>query len=100
MSSGSDIFDILKQELPYLQEHFQVKRIAVFGSALTGKISESSDIDLLVEFEKPLGLKFMELCDYIQSKLGREADILTPDGLSSIRVKSVADNIRKDLVYV
>ncbi|MFH1708859.1 MAG: nucleotidyltransferase domain-containing protein [Planctomycetota bacterium] len=100
MSPDQDVLDTLKRELPFLKEHFAVKRIAVFGSASRGTMNTDSDVDLVIDFDTTPGLKFIALCEYIEKTLGRKTDILTPNGLDSIRVKSVADRIRKDFVYV
>jgi len=45
-------------------------------------------------------LKFIELSEYIENLLGRKIDILTPAGIQSIRVKQVAEEIRKSIEYV
>jgi hypothetical protein len=34
----------------------------------------------VAEFERPIGLPFIELVDYLENLLGRKADILTPTG--------------------
>ncbi|MCK4798348.1 MAG: nucleotidyltransferase family protein [Spirochaetes bacterium] len=90
----------LKKELPYLREIFGVKRIGLFGSYSKGTQGEDSDVDLIVEFEKPIGLKFVQLADYIEKTLGKKADILTPAGINSIRIKNVADDIKRNTIYV
>ncbi|MFC1582637.1 nucleotidyltransferase family protein [Planctomycetota bacterium] len=100
MSPDPGILGKLKQELPYLRKTYSVSRLALFGSASKGELAPESDVDIVIEFERPLGLKFIELCDYIEGLLGRKVDVLTLNGLDNIRVKSVAENIRKDLVYV
>ena len=79
---------------------YGVKRIGVFGSAVTGHLDDTSDIDLVVEFERPIGFKFLDLAEDLERLLGRKVDILTPDGMNSIRVPSVAENIRENTVYV
>lgn len=48
-------------------------------------------MDIVVEFEKPIGLKFIELSDYIEKVLGKKVDILTPAGINGIRVKKVVE---------
>ncbi|MDD5473843.1 MAG: nucleotidyltransferase family protein [Candidatus Methanoperedens sp.] len=100
MLSKEEIITILKKELPYLRDIFGVKRIGLFGSSAKGIQREDSDVDLVVEFEKPIGLKFIELSDYIENVLGKKVDILTPVGIKSIRVKKVAEDIKKNIVYV
>ena len=100
MLTKDETLQTLKKELPYLREIFGVKRIGLFGSYSKGTQGEDSDVDLIVEFEKPIGLKFMQLADYIEKSLGKKADILTPAGINSIRIKSVADDIKRNTIYV
>lgn len=100
MLTKEEVIKTLKKELPYLKATFGVKRIGLFGSYSKGLQREDSDVDIIIEFEKPIGLKFVELADYIESILGRKVDILTPEGIKSIRVKEVAENIEKNIVYV
>lgn len=100
MLTKKEIIAILKKELPYLRDIFGVKRIGLFGSSAKGIQREDSDVDLVVEFEKPIGLKFIELSEHIENILGRKVDILTPAGIKSIRIKKVAEDIKKSIVYV
>ncbi len=100
MLTKKEIITILKKELPYLRDIFGVKRIGLFGSSAKGIQREDSDVDLAVEFEKPIGLKFMELSEYIENILGRKVDILTPAGIKSIRIKKVAEDIKKCIDYI
>ncbi len=100
MPTKEEIITTLKNELPYLWSFFGVKRIGLFGSFAKGIQREDSDIDIIVEFEKPIGLKFIELSDHIEKTLGKKVDILTPAGIESIRVKKVAEDIKKSIVYV
>jgi len=92
--------DCLRDQLPDLRKRFGVLRIGVFGSVLTNRFSEQSDIDLIVEFERPIGFAFFELVEHLEAVLGRRVDILTPGGVGSIRVPEVAESIRKSTVYV
>ena len=79
------ILGILKQELPFLKEKFNVKSIGLFGSYIRDEQTKTSDIDLLVEFDAPVGFfKFIELEDYLSDKLGVKIDLVTPDALKPI----------------
>ena len=45
-------------------------------------------------------MEFLNLIDYLEEKLGREVDVLTPGGIQSIRVEMVARDIKQSLMYV
>ena len=64
------------------------------------EVLERSDIDIVVEFEKPIGFKFFEFAEYIEKLLGRKVEILTSEGIKGIRIKEVAVEIKRSLLYV
>ncbi|NIM12149.1 MAG: nucleotidyltransferase [Candidatus Aminicenantes bacterium] len=100
MENAEQIKHIIRKEYPYLKNQFGIKRIGLFGSYSTGVANENSDIDLVVEFDKPIGFKFMTLAEYLETKLGRKVDLLTPEGIANIHVKSTAERIKKSIIYV
>lgn len=100
IKNAENLKTVIRGEYPYLKNHFGIKRIGMFGSFVAGTADESSDIDLVVEFDSPIGFKFMVLADYLESKLGRKVDILTPDGINTISVKHLAEDIKKSIEYV
>lgn len=79
---------------------YSVKRIGLFGSYARGQQKHGSDIDFLVEFEKPTYDNFYDLIVYLEELFGRKVEVLTPDGVDSIRVPEVAQSIRDSVVYV
>jgi predicted nucleotidyltransferase len=59
-----------------------VKSLAAFGSLARGEATCSSDIDLLVEFDRPVGLfEFIRLKLYLEELTGRSVDLVTPDAI-------------------
>ena len=94
------VIDILRDKLQYLKTNFGVKKIALFGSFATKKAQKTSDVDIMIEFQEPIGLKFMDLAEYLEKVLGRKTDILTPEGIKGIRIKKIADAIKRGLRYV
>ena len=94
------ITSILSEKSEYLAETYGVKRIGLFGSYAKGTQTEASDIDIIVEFDTPLGFKFMEFADYLEEILGKPVDVLTVGGLQGIRIPHVAQSIRESIVYV
>ncbi len=94
------VIDVLRRELPYFVSAYGVKKIGLFGSYAKGTPAKGSDIDILVEFDRPIGLKFMEFAEYLEGLLGTGVDILTPAGIESIRIERVARSITESIVYV
>jgi len=95
----NEIIKILKDHSDILKK-YKVKRIGLFGSFTKGKQKSSSDIDFVVEFEKPSFDNFMDLAFYLEDLFSRKVDILTPEGIRGIRIKEVAKNIERSVVYV
>ena len=94
------ITDILSEKSEDLAEVYGVKKIGLFGSYAKGTHTEASDIDIIVEFETPLGFKFMEFADYLEELLGKPVDVLTLGGLQGIRIPHVVQSIKESIVYV
>jgi uncharacterized protein len=94
------IMECLRQQQAYLSQNYHVKKIGLFGSFATETATEMSDVDLLIEFDQPIGLAFVDLCDYLEACLGRKVDVLTTIGVASIRNRAIAENISRSLVYV
>jgi len=100
MLTKNKIIQTLKAEQPFLRDQFGVKKIAIFGSFAQGRAHQKSDVDIFIEFSRSPGMKFFDLMDHLDKKLGRKTDVLTQKGLSSIRIKRVAQEIKRTLVYV
>ena len=100
------IINLLKTNKDVL-EKYKVKRIGLFGSYVKGEQKKKSDIDLVVEFDLPAFGKdfeglfdvFMDLSSYLEDLLGKKADILTPASIESIRIKEVAEEIKRSVIY-
>lgn len=70
--------DLKKEAVPL----FGVRRFGLFGSYARNEQSETSDVDLLVELERPVPFSaFCRLEDMISERLGVAVDMTTPDGL-------------------
>jgi predicted nucleotidyltransferase len=72
----------------------------LFGSSARGVSTDTSGVDIVVEFEHPIGFKFIEFTEYLESMLGRDVDVLTHAGIRSIRVDHIAKSIEGSIVYV
>lgn len=76
-----DVLALLNAYRPALLQ-FKVKSLLLFGSVARNETNSQSDVDLLVEFEQPVGLlNFVRLQRYLETILGRKVDLGTPDSL-------------------
>lgn len=91
---------ILDEHREYLRTEFGVEKIGVFGSYRKGTENQDSDIDLVIEFSRQIGFRFIELADYLEELFGVPVDILTPGGVQGIRVPQVATEIQESLINV
>ena len=75
---------------------FGVKSLAIYGSVARDEAGTESDVDLLVEFSKPVGLfGFVELKEYLERILGRPVDLGTPGSLrEEIREEVLRESVR------
>jgi len=98
--SKERVVALLREKYPYLASEYGVKRIGLFGSYAKGTPGEASDVDVVVEFERPIGFKFVEFAEYLEALLGRRVDVLTPAGIQGIRISGIAEEIQENVVYV
>ena len=83
MITENEILSKLKELKPELYTNYSVKEIGVFGSFVDNTFTEESDIDILVELEKPIGWKFFSLEIYLEKIFNRKIDLLTDKSLSN-----------------
>ena len=100
MLTKDDIIEILKKNYDYLVTEFGMKRIGLFGSYTKNTFSESSDIDIVVEFDHPVGFRFIEFSEYLESLFNKKVDVLTPAGIKGIRVDRISRSIMESIEYV
>ncbi len=86
----------MKQNKSYLHEKYGVSEIGVFGSYTRNDFTEESDVDILVDFDRMIGIEFLDLEDELELILKNKVDLS--------KKKLIKDHywpyIKKDLVYV
>lgn len=76
------VLQILKQKNAELATKFCVNSLLLFGSVARNEATSASDVDLLVEFNRPVGyFGLFALQDYLEKLLGCPVDLGTPDSL-------------------
>jgi hypothetical protein len=96
MDTRDNILEKLKELKPLLQEDYSVKKIGLFGSFSDNSFSEDSDIDILIELERPIGWKYFTLEIFLENIFGRKIDLVTKNALK----EQVKDQIIKQVKYI
>lgn len=87
----------IKDQLSILHEKYHVKKLGIFGSFARGEQNPESDIDMIVEFESPVGFfEFIRLENYLSETLGAKVDLVTERALKP----SIKESVLKETVYV
>lgn len=94
MFSRTDIETKLQQIKPILTDKFHVSRIGYFGSYAREQQTESSDLDLLVEFSQPVGWSFFTLERFLEQSLGLRVDLVTREALKERIKESILNQVR------
>ena len=76
------------KELKRICSLLKVKRLYIFGSAVTGDFTNKSDIDFYVSFDESLSIEeytknYFELHYKLRELFNREIDIITDNSLSN-----------------
>ena len=90
-----EVLRLLASHRADLAEH-GVRSLSLFGSVARDAAGDASDIDVLVEFDRPVGLfAFVDLRDYLGQLLGRKVDLVTAEALKpQLRKRILAEAVR------
>ena len=92
-----EIKNILAQHRKDLKEKYKIEKIGIFGSYVRREQKKQSDVDILVEFYKPIGLfTFMDLEEYIEKLLGIKVDLVSKRALKP----RIGEHILREVVYI
>ena len=93
----SDVLRILHEKRGELSEKYGVKSLALFGSVARDEARPDSDVDLLVEFDRPVGLfAFIGLQQFLENLLGSKVDLGT---LRSLKPR-LKDSVLQEAIHV
>jgi len=79
-----------------LTEKYGLSLLAIFGSYARNEQTEESDVDIMVEFKKPIGLEFIDLAEELEAILNLKVDLVSKKGIKGNYLKA----IEKELEYV
>ncbi len=96
MNSLQEIKSVLGKHKHHLFAEYPIKSMAIFGSYARKEQTEESDLDLMVEFNGKIGMRFIDLADEIENLVGFKVDMVSRKGIKDNYYKS----IQSDLIYV
>ena len=73
-----------------------MKSIGIFGSFTREDFKDDSDIDILIDYEQPIGIEFIDLAEELEKILNLKVDLVSKNGIKP----KYLEEIQKDLVYV
>jgi predicted nucleotidyltransferase len=96
MTELTFIKQILTQLKPELKQKYFVNTIGLFGSVVRDDFTKKSDVDIIVDFTRPIGIEFIDLADYIESKLSKKVDLVSRNGVKA----KYFHQIESEIIYV
>ena len=96
MKNLHKILNKLSAHKSELFDQYSLKSLAIFGSFSRNTVHKDSDLDILVEFNAPIGIRFIDLADELEEMLGIKVDLVSKKGIK----KKYLDAIEQDLIYV
>jgi len=83
MKPTNEIIKVLNTNKEELKSKYKVKAIRIFGSYAKGEQKETSDIDIIVDFEEyPTLIEFLRIQEELENLLGVKVDLLTEESIS------------------
>lgn len=87
----------LRQRKELFRQKYRITEIGIFGSYARGEQTESSDVDVLVDYEQaPTLLKLVELRDDLSRLMGVKVDVVTKKGLKP----RIRDRVLAEVIYL
>ncbi len=96
MSIQAITINKLKTAKPVLLKYYPIKHLALFGSVSRQEDDNDSDVDIMVEFDRPVGMEFIHLCYELEKILDRKVDLVSRNGIK----EKYFNEIKDDLIYV
>jgi predicted nucleotidyltransferase len=97
MSHINIIKETILKLKPELSKKYNVRSIGLFGSIVRDDYAPAkSDIDIIVDFSKPIGIEFIDLADYLESQIKSKVDLVSKNGI----IKRYFKEIEHEIVYV
>jgi len=95
MQPKNEYLHKLRQFKQQYSEEYGIERIGIFGSVARGEQTVNSDVDVLVEFGRPVGIEFIDMSHLLEKEFNRKVDVVSRRGVKDKYLKE----IERDIVY-
>jgi hypothetical protein len=89
MRSRQNILERLRTFKPALQQEFPLRRMSLFGSWARNEQSDTSDVDILVDVDPSIGLRFVTLAERLESLLEQHVDLVSSRAVKPSLLKQI-----------
>ncbi len=97
MNNLEKIKNIIGRQKPMLFSKHKVKEIGIFGSYVRGDMKNTSDIDILIDFEEYPGLlEFIDIENELSRNIGIKVDLVMKSGLKP----KIGEHILKETIFI
>ncbi len=93
MLNKEKILGIISEHQSSLQQKYPLKSIALFESYARGEQQIDSDIDLLVDFTRPVGMEIVDLAIELEEILRQRVDIITYNAIKNRLYHRIKDEL-------
>lgn len=77
MKTRDELLAILRREKERLCRQWPISGLSMFGSVARGEATPQSDVDILVDINGRMGLRFVTLADELERLLGERVDLVS-----------------------
>lgn len=96
MKTLQEIEQTLAKHKQQLFSNYPIKSLAIFGSYARKEQTPDSDLDIIVEFNDKIGIRFIDLAEELETLIGFKVDLVSRKGIKD----KYFQKIQSDLMYV
>ena len=95
MTELESIIQRIKEHKAKISKEYNISKIGIFGSYIRGEERPESDVDILVEFEKPVDMfRFLELEEILSELFGKKVDLVSGKFLKHNIGRQILNEVR------
>jgi predicted nucleotidyltransferase len=96
MNTQAGILSTLRAHKADFEARYHLKSLGIFGSFSRNDHEETSDVDILVDFNQPIGIEFIDMALELEDLLKMKVDLVSKNGVKPGYLKE----IEKDLINI